>query len=230
MRRMSDREPRRAYSRLLEDIVGILYESDPDGIGRSIDAPADEYRDLATVLLPRLWAVAGEPEAREEIRKIIPAAEPMLIDALWDARCGQSAWRSLTKEQQCVLFSAAEESMLIGVLANWEPELDWPERAESIPRLAAAAVALLRADLIEVYQQPLQVGETSYLAGGEGIDILSDPHNWWRAEDAGGKTGPQANGEFADGEKVIYVLVASNAGIEVMQSRGDDSLYEFLRH
>ena len=61
------------------------------------------------------------------------------------ARGGQApGWRGLTKEQQCVFISADEQSMLIGVLVNWEPGLDWPGRILHVDRLAEAAASFQR--------------------------------------------------------------------------------------
>ncbi len=64
----------------------LLYDFDPDGIGRSIDAPADEYRDLATLLVPPLSRATTASDAAEEIHRLVPAAEPPLIEALWAAQ------------------------------------------------------------------------------------------------------------------------------------------------
>jgi hypothetical protein len=77
---------RSAYDQFLGAVTGLLYDFDPDGIGRSIDAPLDEYRDLATRLVPRLSRSATASEAAKEIRKLVPTAEPTLIEALWAAQ------------------------------------------------------------------------------------------------------------------------------------------------
>ncbi len=77
---------RSAYDRFLGAVMSLLYDFDPDGIGRSIDAPPDEYRDLATRLVPRLSRSATASEAAEEVRKLVPLAEPPLIGALWAAQ------------------------------------------------------------------------------------------------------------------------------------------------
>jgi len=66
--RMSNHELKHVYRQRLEAVMKILYDHDPDGIGRSIDAPADEYRDLATRLLPQLWAARTASEAGRETR------------------------------------------------------------------------------------------------------------------------------------------------------------------
>lgn len=125
-----------------------------------------------------------------------------------------------------MLFSAAEESMLIGVLANWEPGLDWPGRVKHVPRLATAAGTLLEAGLIEVYEQYLGAGESHFLTEPEAIVVLSDPASWWHGEDGG--AGANAEDDQADGS--FYALVVTGRGADVMHTRGDDDLYGFLRH
>jgi hypothetical protein len=83
---MSNKELKRMYAQLLEAITRILYDFDPDRIGRSIDTPLDEYSDLAAKLIPRLWAAGTASEASQEICRLFPAAEQSLLDALWAAR------------------------------------------------------------------------------------------------------------------------------------------------
>jgi hypothetical protein len=79
---VSHSELRDAYSKFVEEVMRILYNLDPEGIGRSIDAPFDEYHDLATLLVPRLSRAKNSSEAAEEIRRLVPTAEPALIEAL----------------------------------------------------------------------------------------------------------------------------------------------------
>ena|ERR1700733_9824498 len=76
----------RVYGQFLKAIMTLLYDFDLDGIGRSIDAPADEYHDLATLLIPPLSRARTASEAADEIHKLIPAAESPLIEALWGAQ------------------------------------------------------------------------------------------------------------------------------------------------
>ena len=83
---MTRRELKDAYSAFLEEVMSLLYDFDPDGVGRSIDAPPDEYRDLATQLLGPLSRTTNLAEAVTKIRDFVPAAEPDLIKALWAAR------------------------------------------------------------------------------------------------------------------------------------------------
>jgi hypothetical protein len=80
------RELKHAYSEFLEAVMSLLYDFDPDEVGRSIDAPPDEYRDLATRLLGPLSRSVTPSEAAAEIRRLVPTAEPDLIKALWAAR------------------------------------------------------------------------------------------------------------------------------------------------
>jgi hypothetical protein len=83
---MMHREPKRAYNSFLDAVTRLLYDFDPDGIGRSIDAPFDEYSEEAARLLTRLSRSETADEAAVEVRGLFPAAEQPLIDALWDAR------------------------------------------------------------------------------------------------------------------------------------------------
>jgi hypothetical protein len=83
---VSHSELRNAYKQFLEKLMKILYDLDPEGIGSSIDAPFDEYRDLATLLVPRLSRAKTSSGAAEEVRKLVPTAEPALIEALLAAQ------------------------------------------------------------------------------------------------------------------------------------------------
>jgi hypothetical protein len=83
---VSHSELRNAYNQLLEKVMRVLYDLDPEGMGWSIDAPFDEYHDLATLLVPRLSRAKTSSEAAEEIRKLVPTAEPALIEALLAAQ------------------------------------------------------------------------------------------------------------------------------------------------
>lgn len=129
-----------------------------------------------------------------------------------------------------MLFSAAGESMLIGVLANWEPGPDWPGLARQVPCLAGAARALPRAGLIEACQQHLAPREASFLTGPEAVAVLSDRSSWWRDEEAGEDDDVAAadlHGEVAD---MFCVLVVTGDGAAVVHARGDDDSYGFLQH
>jgi hypothetical protein len=135
-------------------------------------------------------------------------------------------WQELSKEQQCVLFSAAEQSTLIGVLANWEPEQDWPVRILHVTRLAEAAESLLRADLIVVYEQDLESGEAALLFADEALRIIKDPVSWWR-EEVGEDGRP---GKTASSAAVFYSVAITGKGGAVLRTRGDDNLYAYPNH
>jgi hypothetical protein len=51
---MSNEGLKSAYIRRLKAITRILYDLDPDGMGRSTDAPLDEYSDAVGELMPRV--------------------------------------------------------------------------------------------------------------------------------------------------------------------------------
>jgi hypothetical protein len=83
---MTHRETRRAYKSFLDAVTRLLYDFDPDGIGRSIDAPFDEYSEEAARLLARLSRSETADEAAVAVLSVFPAAGQPLIDALWGAR------------------------------------------------------------------------------------------------------------------------------------------------
>jgi hypothetical protein len=82
---VTNRELKRAYTRLLAAVTSILYDLDPDGVGSPI-MPPDEYSDAAAALLPGLWAAKTASDASGVIRGSFPSADQRLLDALWAAR------------------------------------------------------------------------------------------------------------------------------------------------
>jgi hypothetical protein len=126
-----------------------------------------------------------------------------------------------------VLFSAAEQAMFIGVLANWEPDKEWPERILHISRLATATEALLQGGLIEIYQQYLRGGTSRLLADTEAYVAVSRRESWWRDEN------DEDRSATSDGENdtaSIYALALTELGSQALRSRGGDDLFAFLRH
>lgn len=138
------------------------------------------------------------------------------------------SWQDLTPQQRCVLFSAAEQSMLIGVLANWKPKSGWMERRKYIPELATAARTLLAAGLISLLEEPLGVGESSILLTQDALKAIMDPSVWWQdeleAEDAAG----DAEGEESANGEHFYSLIITDQGAKVMCSRGEEDIYAYL--
>jgi hypothetical protein len=129
------------------------------------------------------------------------------------------SWRELSIAQQCVLFCAAEETFLLGVLAEWEPQGDWKHRSASIPLLAEATESLIRVEFIEVYVQQIP-GDAAFLHTDEAIAVIKNPESWWHGED---DDDPSAGTE--DRTVVIYNLLLTEKGADILQTRGNDPLY-----
>lgn len=70
-----------SYTQLLEAVMSLLYDFDPDGVGRSIDAPT-----MSTVISPLSSSARSRalliPRKQPLRRKLVPPAEPDLIKAL----------------------------------------------------------------------------------------------------------------------------------------------------
>jgi hypothetical protein len=71
------------YVRLQQQVSRTLYEVDPDEIGISIDAPLDEYDDIALRLVPRLLAAESSYELRERLAEVFAARVDELSQPLW---------------------------------------------------------------------------------------------------------------------------------------------------
>jgi hypothetical protein len=89
---------------------------------------------------------------------------------------GMRVWADLTPQEQCVLFAAAESSLLYELLRIWRPGLDWGEESPVpyIPELAAAISSLANAGLINAYLDdsdiPLPTEQVS--------EAIADPNTW----------------------------------------------------
>ncbi len=85
-------------------------------------------------------------------------------------------WADLTPQEQCVLFAAAESSLLYELLRIWRPGLDWDEESPLpyIPALAAAITSLAGAGLINAY---LDDSDTP-LPADRVADAVADPNTW----------------------------------------------------
>jgi hypothetical protein len=90
-------------------------------------------------------------------------------------------WTDLTKEQQCVLLNAVEESFLFEVLTECAPGPDWPEdRLPRIPHIAeivedfiSRGLVILTRSAPETNQPPVDI------PSDRAHDVLADPANWW---------------------------------------------------
>lgn len=87
-------------------------------------------------------------------------------------------------------------------------------------RLAAAAERLLKAGLIELYEQHIGPGEDALLLRDEAIGVVRNQDNWWREE----------TGEDDGSGHTFYSLLLTERGAEVMKTRGNDDLYSFRDH
>ncbi len=74
-----------AFSEFVRAVSRALYDLDPDGIGSSIDAPLDEYDDLAARLATDLAAAASEAEVGQMTRQLFVSAHDSLISQMWSA-------------------------------------------------------------------------------------------------------------------------------------------------
>ncbi len=151
----------------------------------------------------------------------------MVSEPGWASRAGARlpTWQELTKEQQCVLFSAAEHSMLIGVLANWEPSQSWLARRDSVGRLADAAIALVEAGLIEVLEGGVPPHSSFTLPESQAVEELANPVNWWRDDE------PETKADAGSEVALRWLELATTGKAEaVFRTRGDEDLYAFLVH
>jgi hypothetical protein len=85
-------------------------------------------------------------------------------------------WADLTPQEQCVLFAAAEGSLLIELLSTWCPGRDWDQESPLpyIPELAAAITSLAGAGLINVYLD----GSDTPLSADQVAEPIADPDTW----------------------------------------------------
>jgi len=82
---MSGRRLSPAYTEFVRAVSRALYDFDPDGIGSSIDAPIDEYDDLALRLASELVMAVSASDVGRIARGLFASAEEPLIVALWAA-------------------------------------------------------------------------------------------------------------------------------------------------
>jgi hypothetical protein len=125
-----------------------------------------------------------------------------------------------------VLDEAAEFSTLVEVLHGWAPPSpDWKSKARHVPRLSAAAESLVRAGLIDVYEEPLGEGESTLLLGDEAQAAVGARDNWWR------DNGDQKLIQDDDLGWILtfYSLAITDAGREVLRSRPPDTCARY-RH
>ena len=62
-----------AYRRLHTELTTVLYNVDPEGMGRIVGAPEDEYSSVATTLCNSLRSAASSDEVRGVLETIFGA-------------------------------------------------------------------------------------------------------------------------------------------------------------
>jgi hypothetical protein len=85
---------------------------------------------------------------------------------------------------QYVLYSAATNDNLLGLLTWWQPwcpELEWSDMAVHVPLLAAAITELSQRGDIKLFYGP-PGGEVGLASIADVERIVSDPANWWNDE------------------------------------------------
>ncbi len=74
-----------AYSTLHEELLNILYDEDPEGMGVTAGTPDDEYSPEVSKLIPRLQRTAGRDAVAGVVLEMFPAASNSLINEVSDA-------------------------------------------------------------------------------------------------------------------------------------------------
>jgi len=85
-----DRQLSDAYHQLQTEITTALYNADPEGMGRSVGAPEDEYSGAAATLCSRLKGAISRGDVRRALETIFGAdlvRDDLVaqVYAAWDA-------------------------------------------------------------------------------------------------------------------------------------------------
>jgi hypothetical protein len=94
-----------------------------------------------------------------------------------------SSWTDLTKEQLCILLEGMNGHSLLDILNAWVPGEDapyWNRKSPYVGALARAACALIESGLIEVWEEPVGVGEGGLMLRDLALEAVADHENWWR--------------------------------------------------
>ena len=132
----------------------------------------------------------------------------------------QSKNARLTTEERFVLSEATLSHPLAVVLNGWAPpSAEWGGKARHVARLGAAATALARLGLIDVYEEHTGVDEPTLLSRDEAVDAVGTAGNWWREDaDAGG-----------DVDSTFYSVAITDQGRAELASAGGGILLPWLR-
>lgn len=80
---MTGRRLTPTYAEFVRTVSRALYDVDPEGIGSSIDAPPDEYDDLAHRLAADLVAADTAEQAGRITTSLFASAGDALTERLW---------------------------------------------------------------------------------------------------------------------------------------------------
>jgi len=92
----------------------------------------------------------------------------------------------LTREQRCILYEGVFGHTLIDVLnawVAWAANGDapyWNRKHAYVEPLARGARSLVNRNLIEVWEEPVGVGEGGLMLPDLAAEAVSNPENWWR--------------------------------------------------
>jgi hypothetical protein len=99
-------------------------------------------------------------------------------------RAAWPAWSDLTNEQRYILYqTGTSEQNLICLLNGWVGGEDapyWNRKGPYVAPLARAAQSLVEWGLVEVWAEPVTVGEGGLMLRDDAVAVLGDPSNWWR--------------------------------------------------
>ena len=122
--------------------------------------------------------------------------------------------RRLTDEQRYVLNEAAFSHPLAVVLNGWAPPSpDWNSKARYVPRLAAAAEALARSGLIDVYEEHTGIGEPALLLRDEAVEAVGNLANWWQEDD-------EDDAAVVSDDVTFYSIASTDEGRDALAACG----------
>lgn len=135
------------------------------------------------------------------------------------------SWEELSEAQRCILFEGVTGATLAEVLNAWAATVNnddapyWNRKGGYVAPLARAARSLVDLGLVEVWQQPVGVGEGGLMLCDLAAEAVSDPENWWRydpgdrvpGEDPTGYAGQDASP--TEPMTTIYTLITVKAAL-----------------
>lgn len=87
--------------------------------------------------------------------------------------------------KRCILHEGLTGGYLIMILNAWvsgEDAVFWNRKGAYVPQLIPVALSLLAQGMIEIWEEPLPLGEGegSLMTADPAAEALADPRNWWR--------------------------------------------------